>query len=103
MTYDFIERMCEDTMADCILKVALRKFFSESFYDSYELMPSEIPCDQTTFMSITPHLKDVCVTIGDGEIRLWDFIEPVWGDYSYCILYPSDDLKKLHLRVTFKK
>lgn len=103
MNLDFIEKMSESTMADCILKVALKKYFTENDFDSFDLFPSEIVCDQTTFMSLTPELKDVAVTIGDRQVRLWDFIETHWGDYSYCTMYPSNELKKFRLMATFSK
>lgn len=103
MNLDFIEKMSEATMADCILKAALKKYFTENNLNDFELMPSEIVCDQATFMSIAPELKDVTVTIGDKDIRLWDYIEPHWGDYSYCTMYPSDELRKLRLLATFKQ
>lgn len=103
MNLDFIEKMSEANMADCILKVALKKYFNENSLDEFELAPSEIVCDQDTFMSIVPGLKNVVVTIGDKEYRLWDFVELHWGDYSYCIMYPSDELKKLRLMATFKQ
>ena len=101
MNLDFIEKMSEATMADCILKAALKKYFSENELNEIELFPSEIVCDTQTFMSVIPALKDVVVCVGDNDIRLWDFVEPHWGDYSYCTLYPSDDLRKLRLVAAF--